>query len=194
MRSACLTLAPNSQGSTRGAGPGQRKERRRRQTLSLREGALHHQRVRSQGQSVLPPTKPEPKDPPQAKIPSLPGAWSGGMHGLGGRGGKVFVVTNLNDGGPGSFRAAGQSGGPRIVRFNVAGIIRLGRATFASARPKSPPRATPRPAGGVCIAGDFGGRMGDSGELIVGHLPFRRVETWVGQRDDSFGGNPAGNS
>jgi hypothetical protein len=71
------------------------------------------------------PGAAEPKDLPQAKIPSFPGAWGGGMYSFGGRGGKVFVVTNLNDSGPGSFRAACEAGGPRIVVFNVAGIIRL---------------------------------------------------------------------
>ena len=71
------------------------------------------------------PGAAEPKDLPQAKIPSFPGAWGGGMYSFGGRGGKVFVVTNLNDSGAGSFREACEAGGPRIVVFNVAGIIKL---------------------------------------------------------------------
>lgn len=71
------------------------------------------------------PGAAEPKDLPQARIPAFPGAWGGGMYSFGGRGGAVMVVTNLNDSGPGSFREACEAGGPRIVLFNVAGIIRL---------------------------------------------------------------------
>src|SRR5580765_704596 len=71
------------------------------------------------------PGAAKPEDLPQAKIPAFPGAWGGGMYSFGGRGGKVILVTNLNDSGPGSFRDAVEQGGPRMVVFNVAGIIRL---------------------------------------------------------------------
>lgn len=71
------------------------------------------------------PWASRPDDLPQAKIPAFPGAEGGGMFTLGGRGGKVITVTNLNDRGPGSFREACESGGARIIVFNVAGIIRL---------------------------------------------------------------------
>src|SRR5439155_6913536 len=68
-----------------------------------------------------------PDDLPQADIPAFPGAEGGGSRTVGGRGGKVFVVTSLADSGPGTFREACEAGGPRIVVFNVAGIIRLDR-------------------------------------------------------------------
>lgn len=74
---------------------------------------------------VYRPWASKPSDLPQAKIPAFPGAEGGGMYTVGGRGGKVFVVTSLEDRGPGTFREACEAGGARIVVFNVSGVIRL---------------------------------------------------------------------
>jgi hypothetical protein len=53
------------------------------------------------------------------------GAEGAGRFAAGGRGGRVIEVINLADSGPGSLRAAVDAEGPRIVRFKVAGTIRL---------------------------------------------------------------------
>ena len=62
-----------------------------------------------------------------AAIPAFPGAEGFGQHTVGGRGGRVIRVTNLEDDGPGSLRAALRAKGPRTVVFDVAGTIPLQR-------------------------------------------------------------------
>lgn len=136
------------------------------------------------------PWASRPDDLPQAKIPAFPGAEGGGMFTLGGRGGKVITVTNLNDRGPGSFREACEVGGARIIVFNVAGIIRLETPIIVRA-PYVTIAGQTAPGDGVCIAGES--FWVDTHDVVVRHMRFRRGETKVTRRDDSFGGNPIGN-
>ena len=56
---------------------------------------------------------------------AFPAAEGFGGNSVGGRGGQVIEVTNLNDSGPGSLRAAIDTEGPRIVVFRLGGTIEL---------------------------------------------------------------------
>ena len=136
------------------------------------------------------PWAARPYDLRQAKIPAFPGAEGGGMFTFGGRGGKVLTVTNLNDDGPGSFRWACEQGGARIVVFNVSGIIRLKSPIYVRA-PYITIAGQTAPGEGIIIAGES--FQVDTHDVIVRHMRFRRGETLVWHREDSFGGNPVGN-
>lgn len=136
------------------------------------------------------PWASRPTDLPQAEIPAFPEAEGGGKYTYGGRGGKVYVVTSLEDNGPGTLREACEQGGPRIIVFNVSGIIRLKtpliiRAPYVTIAGQS------APGDGVVVAGES--VWIDTHDVLIRHMRFRRGETYVGRRDDAIGGNPVGN-
>jgi hypothetical protein len=136
------------------------------------------------------PSASKPSDLPQATVPAFPGAEGGGKFSFGGRGGKVFVVTSLDDSGPGTLREAVESAGPRIVVFNVAGIIRLKMPIFAQA-PYLTIAGQTAPGDGICIAGNS--LHVNTHDVVLRYLKFRRGNTNVFDRESCVCGNPVGN-
>jgi pectate lyase len=145
--------------------------------------AEHTQVLPALGQiPALPPRLPE-------GIPAFPGAWGGGMFATGGRGGRIIEVTNLNDSGAGSFRAAAEAEGPRIVIFRVAGIIAL-ESNIAIDNPDITIAGQSAPREGICLANHS--LNINTENVILRHLRVRRGRPEGGQGSDNIGGNPVG--
>lgn len=93
------------------------------------------------------------------------------MYTPGGRGGKVIVVTSLEDSGPGTFREACETGGARVIVFNVSGIIRL-KSPISVRAPYVTIAGQTAPGDGICVTGHS--FLIDTHDVVIRHMRFRR--------------------
>ncbi|HEY0067359.1 MAG TPA: pectate lyase [Flavisolibacter sp.] len=122
---------------------------------------------------------------------AFPGAEGYGKYTTGGRGGKVVVVTNLDDDGPGSLRAALKSKQPKIVVFAVSGTIHLLSKLNISANTTIAGQTAP--GDGICIADHPVSLNGDN--IIIRYLRIRmgdrhqnRTQVHGSGHDDALSG------
>jgi hypothetical protein len=115
-----------------------------------------------------------------ADLPAFPGAEGYGANTPGGRGGKVLFVTNLNDSGPGSFRAACEADGARTVLFRVAGTIALKNAVIVT-HPFLTVAGQSAPGDGVCLRDNYFGIK--THDVIVRYLRSRLGDVTAQEQD-----------
>ncbi len=120
-----------------------------------------------------------------SNLPAFPGAEGAGAFTPGGRGGAVFIVKNLNDRGPGSFREAVVAEGPRTVVFGVAGIITL-ETPLDIEHPFLTIAGQSAPGDGICVRGES--VHVNTHDVVIRYMRFRRGS--FTSRDDALGGNP----
>ena len=106
-------------------------------------------------------------------LPAFPGAEGYGAVSVGGRGGQVIKVTNLNDSGPGSLREAIETSRPRIVIFEASGNIML-RSRLTIRIPYITIAGQTAPGDGIAIVGDQ--VTVNTHDVIIRYLRFRATD------------------
>jgi hypothetical protein len=114
-------------------------------------------------------------------LPAFPGAQGWASKTPGGRGGKIVRVTTLATDGPGSLKAAIAARGPRIVVFEVGGVIDLGRDVLRIEEPYLTIAGQTAPSPGITLI--RGGMELRTHDVIIQHLRLRAGD--VGERRGS---------
>lgn len=117
-------------------------------------------------------------DPPPEAVKAFPGAEGFGAEALGGRGGRVIEVTNLNDSGPGSLRAALAASGPRICVFRTGGTIAI-NSPLRISNPFITVAGQTAPGGGITLRNAQGSVLDatlsiQTHDVVVRYIAIRR--------------------
>lgn len=106
----------------------------------------------------------------EEELLAFPDAEGYGKYTKGGRGGQILEVTNLNDSGEGSLRAAVEAEGPRVVIFKVSGDIML-ESELRIKNPYITIAGQTAPGDGICLRNY--GMIVETQEAIVSYLRSR---------------------
>lgn len=109
--------------------------------------------------------------PQAAPVAAFPGAQGWAADTAGGRGGRILRVTTLAAEGPGSLAEAVNTPGPRIVVFEVGGVIDLGVKTLRITEPYLTIAGQTAPAPGITLI--RGGIDIATHDVIVRHIRVR---------------------
>jgi len=125
---------------------------------------------------------PEPDDEEKPNLEVIPDSYYG-LEGwadktVGGQGGKIIKVTNLNASGSGSLADALQSWGRRVVVFEVGGIVDLQGRTIEIERPFITVAGQTAPSPGITLIN--GSVIIRTHDVILQHLRVRVGATWHG--------------
>jgi pectate lyase len=105
---------------------------------------------------------------------AFPGAIGWAAHTPGGRGGKILKVTTLAASGPGSFAEAANTRGPRIIVFEVGGVIDLDKESVRIKEPFLTVAGQTAPSPGVTFI--RGGLLIDTHDVVIQHIRVRPGE------------------
>jgi len=111
---------------------------------------------------------------------AISGAWGWAAATPGGRGGQILRVTNLRVSGPGSLREALEADGPRIIVFEVGGVIDLEKNPLSIKNPYVTVAGQTAPAPGITII--KGGIGIQTHDVILQHLRVRPGEAGAAKK------------